>query len=691
MSPRSLLILVCPAVAALATTRPSLAAGKIRGSAGGIERGASVVSRDGTLRGWTITGPSGLYEFGGLEAGEYLMLINGTLAPFVRVVDGRTTVVDQADQPDLDFEQELWTPARARFAQSFVATGTAVTDFSLWRASGSGKLRVSLYEDSPAGKRVAGPFETGDMTWICWTALPAGQFSTTPGRKYALELTAADGKPWNHGVPRRGDVYPDGIAYFDGVLHPESDLGISIHEQHPGLRRIAGAGNDLHFIAEGPGSGTCTVAGQTFIATAPNVVRAYANCGFNDGAQEFVFTIHEDGPGGPQAGPACHTRMVPNWGSEVMWFPDAVPLRPGRRYYLQYRRADGRPFFSYLSSDEYKQGRAYRDGRMLDEPFDQLFSIDGEDEPGGIIYPYNVKASNITQSSARITWASGTPGDSLVHYGTTHHLTAATGSREERRTDHSVELKDLQPGTLYLYRVSSDTYRKSSARMYSRIYTFMTPPTGDDRPKYDRPPAIADPQACPDCVAVENPGFEEDIRGWTRTARAGRPSEPDRYRPQCEPFGRATAGLDGYAPRSGRRLYGWSWFGPEDPEWTEPREDWKREILYQRIAVQAGREYVFSAWILTGDRGSGWGRDARVRLAVDERDAGLLATFDIVEKANATQWFATRDEWLPVSLRFTAAQDHVVIGIEFLQWWALEASHLYVDEITVRPAESARP
>ncbi|GMU23866.1 MAG: hypothetical protein AMXMBFR13_39440 [Phycisphaerae bacterium] len=662
-----------------------LAAGKIKGSTGGNERGASVISRDGTLRGWTVTGPSGLYEFSGLEAGEYLVLINGTIAPQVRVRDGQTTVVDQANQPGLSFEQELWTPARVSFAQSFVASGTGLTGFSLWRATGDGPLRISLYEDSPAGRRVAGPLETEKKTWISWDDLPPDEFVTTPGKTYALEVAAADGKPWNHSSPRRGDVYPDGIAYFDGVPHPECDLGIAINERIPGLRRIAVADDDLHYIKEGPGSGWCQVAGQTFIATTPNIVRAYANCGFNDGVQDFIFTIHEEGPGGKQVGPPCRIRMVMNWGAEVMWFHDAVPTTPGKQYYLQYRRADDKPFFSYLSSNEYAQGRAYRDGKVLEERFDQWFSVDGEEEPGGLIYPYDVKVRDIGQTTARITWESGTAGDGLVHFGLTQHVAEVAGSREERQVSHSVELKDLRPGMLYLYRVSSHTYKKSARRMYSRLYTFMTLPAGEDRPQYDHPATTSPPPECADCVRVVNPGFEDGTTGWTRVARAGRPKTPESYRPDCEPFGKATEGMDGYLPHSGQRLYGWSYFGPEDPTWVEGREDWNRELIYQRVAVEPGREYVLTAQLLTGDRGSGWGRDSRVRLAVDAQDEGLLKHLDTVETAELTQWFATRDQWLPVSLHFKAAKDHVTIGVEFLQWWALQSNHLYVDEITVRP------
>ena len=129
------------------------------------------------------------------------------------------------------------------------------------------------------------------------------------------------------------------------------------------------------------------------------------------------------------------------------------------------------------------------------------------------------------------------------------------------------------------------------------------------------------------------------------------------------------------------------YFGPEDPTWKEPREDWKREVIYQEIKIQPNTEYELTAWILTGDRGSGWGRDSRIRLAVDETNAGLLENIDTVDQANATQWFATQHLWMPVTLRFKAKNDRCTIGAEFLQWWALEACHLYIDDFSVHPVK----
>lgn len=107
-------------------------------------------------------------------------------------------------------------------------------------------------------------------------------------------------------------------------------------------------------------------------------------------------------------------------------------------------------------------------------------------------------------------------------------------------------------------------------------------------------------------------------------------------------------------------------------------------MIHQTINVAKGRKYELTVWILTGDRGTGWGRDSRIRIAVDEENAGLLGDFEAIDKSNVTQWFATQHAWIPITLRFDAKADKVGIGAEFLQWWSLEANHLYIDEISVR-------
>ncbi|MBN1818405.1 MAG: fibronectin type III domain-containing protein [Sedimentisphaerales bacterium] len=656
------------------------AEGKIRGSAGGHERSVALFDCDGNCLGWTITGPSGLYEFDDLHAGRYRMLLAGQLVPNIRVTDGRTSVVDQAGQPKLDLEKELWGPSRVSFAQSFIARGTAVTGFSLWRASGDSTLIVSLFEDDPKGKRIAGPWQTEHpIVWIGGSKLPP-DFRTEPGRPYCLRLEAADGKPWNHSMPRKGDVYGDGMAFYDDVPHPESDLGITMEQQQPHIPVIQ-ARDDLHFIAEGPGSGTCRVAAQTFTANSINLVRAYANCGgWGGGIQEFVFSVHQRDPQGEQVGPAVTVKMVCNWGADVVWCSDAVRLVPGQQYCLKYRRRDNEPFFSYLSSDQ-THGRAWRDGKPLPERFDQLFEVYGEAEPNSLTYPYDVTVLQTATGSVRVTWRTGTAGDSLVHFGRTQPLTESAGNESDRVTEHTVMLDDLISGATYFYRVSSHTHKASSARTYSRIYSFLAAPKGPDKPCYNKP-LVSTPGK--DDGLIVNGGFEQDLEGWKRIACSGK-KDTAGFDPDTVPFGSVGAGQDGYTAHHGGQLYGFSYHGLEDPNWIEPAEVWNRELITQTVVVEPDRPHILEAWLLTGDQGSGWGRDSRIRLAVDESGQNLLASFDGVDAANATQWFATEHQWLPVRLRFTPLTQRVTIGIEFLQWWSLGASHLYVDDVRVYP------
>src|SRR5690606_6844309 len=161
-------------------------------------------------------------------------------------------------------------------------------------------------------------------------------------------------------------------------------------------------------------------------------------------------------------------------------------------------------------------------GKILDEQFDQLFRIYGELEVGGLIYPYDVKATGITSTSATISWETGTPGDGLVQYGQTSHMNDQVGSEATRQTSHSVTVEDLQPGTVYRYRVSSHTHKMGARRTYSRAYEFMTRPSGPDEPCFDKPVPTTPAAACDECLQLVNPGFEQGMEGWTRIAQSGR-------------------------------------------------------------------------------------------------------------------------------------------------------------------------
>ena len=66
----------------------------------------------------------------------------------------------------------------------------------------------------------------------------------------------------------------------------------------------------------------------------------------------------------------------------------------------------------------------------------------------------DVKAVNIGNTSATITWATSEPANSTVNYGDTTAL-GLTASDSANVTDHSITLTDLTPAALYYYEISS--------------------------------------------------------------------------------------------------------------------------------------------------------------------------------------------------------------------------------------------
>lgn len=666
------------------------AKGKLAGNAGGNEREVAVYSAARGLVEWTITGPSGQYEFT-LDPGEYMVSCGGRLAPYVRIRDGETTRLSYADVPNVDMQSEMWTPSCISFGQTYTATGTAFNGVGFWMPGGETRLKLSIREKGPEG-RLIGEITTDEKkTWITGAGMGSVHCPTTPGEVYYVELASVEGVRWSIATPKGPDPYEGGIAYFDGVAHPETDLGISVKESRPGLVSVAAARNDQHFISEGPGSGSCRVAAQTFVARhGKNILTIGANCGFGGGIQDFLFSLREGSPDGRELF-SKRARMVSDWGTTVYLLPNEVLLKEGQQYYFEYRRADGEPFYSYLSSDTYAEGKAYRDGKEV-EGFDQLFHVTGEVEPGGITYPYNMLITDVTDTSARVSWETGTPADGEVLYGDDLALRNRVSAGDALTTEHAAVLTDLQPGTVYYVRVTSSTRKEGSSKAYGRVESFMTEPSGDDLPRFIRPePAPPEAKPGPGSVPLVNGGFEDGLTGWSRCSMAEPKSPSADYPVGSGPFGSPTPGIDGYGPRAGRSMYGWRYLAVDDPNPEVPREDWKHEIIYQRISVIPGKSYVLKAWAITGDRGSGWGRDSRIRLVADPTDSGILESPKTASDAIATQWFALENLWRPISLPFTAKADHAVVGVHFLQWWALEASYLFVDSVSVEEAGASRP
>lgn len=660
--------------------------GKLVGNSGGNEREVAAYSASKGLAGWTVTGPDGVYELP-LEPGDYIVSCGGRLVPYVHIRDNENTVVNHADDPGIDIVSEMWTPACKSFGQTFTANGTTFNGMGFWMPQGSAKMKISLREGGPDGKLIGENTTSENCDWITGAGMDKAKCPTTPGKVYYAELSSVDGIKWAIAMPKGPNAYSGGIAYFDGVAHPESDLAVSVWETRPGLVAIAAAQADQHFIKDGPGSGSCKTAGQSFVAkNGKNILTLSANCGFGGGTADFLFSIHEGGPAGKIV-ISKTARMVSDWGTTVYMLPNEVQLTAGANYFFEYKRVDGQSFYSYLSADVYPDGKAYRDGKEVEGNFDQMFDISGEVEPGGITFPYNIKASELTSDSVKITWETGTPADGIIYYGDSTDILNKLTVNADNQTQHSVELTNLKPATVYYYRTTSFTGKQGAGRAWGHMESFMTLPSGIDQPRYDKPEPI-NPVANPGAknVTVINGSFEEGFKGWSRCSEA-KPKESKDYPIGNGPFGSATPGTDGYKPHAGKMMYGWSHLAADDPNPTVPREDWKQEVISQKIKVQPGYKYILKAWVITGDRGSGWGRDSRVRLAVDSKNLGLLEKIDSAAQATATQWFALENEWKPISLHFTAESDTVEIGVHFLQWWAMDADYLYADDVSVEEVE----
>jgi parallel beta-helix repeat protein len=87
----------------------------------------------------------------------------------------------------------------------------------------------------------------------------------------------------------------------------------------------------------------------------------------------------------------------------------------------------------------------------------------------------SITVSNITQSSATVTWTTAVSSDSVVEYGTTpgYGLTASDAAMV---TSHSITLSGLYPSTTYYYRVKSTDGNNNTEISFGDTFTTSSPP-----------------------------------------------------------------------------------------------------------------------------------------------------------------------------------------------------------------------
>jgi hypothetical protein len=306
----------------------------------------------------------GRYRLEGLPAGEYAVCLamaathRPACATLVEVPAEGAAELDLKVRVSLTIEGDSWVQPFNTFGQSFVASGLGVTTVGVKAFGGARPVEVSLHEGVMPDGRDIGPARTTPPVGGEGSAIVrwgGGELPTRPGEHYILSLAAPPGMTWVTGVAGRGDVYPVGMAWFDGVPRRHSDLGFILLEDNDGLRTsYALTGGEKH-------AWLAISAGQTFTALSRCITYAAASLSGVKGPPVYVrFSIHRNGPGGEQVGPS--KSVVASDHSAVAWLWDEVPVEPGEMYYLHIESLGGTQFLIGIEEDAQAPGHAVLGG-----------------------------------------------------------------------------------------------------------------------------------------------------------------------------------------------------------------------------------------------------------------------------------------------------------------------------------------
>jgi hypothetical protein len=404
-----------------------------------------------------------------------------------------------------------------------------------------------------------------------------GQMPTIAGRTYYVRIrtpSPSTGAVLMQMDPRPdfSDPMPGGWLYLGNgttlAAHPDRDLGLVILSDDDGLV------TDLFARASGPAITGATNVGQTFIARGVGLISAAV--WVPDTAATNIVRVLQGGPGGGQVGttkrgkparPGADPEMI------VTWAPGECPLTPGQTYFLELTRDGGGVLNTVYAnnSDPFAYGQAYRNGAAVTRT--DLAGTLMEEESVGSATRSRVQFTSEPfvnedlrgSNDLTIEWSTDALADSTVEYAAeyppyTHSLHLAN-----LVTSHSVTISNLQPHTLYHYRVVSSN--SSSRPAVSRDLVICTRPASSN--------------------LLINPGFEEGSGASPRALDA-----PWFYSPGTDV--RASSGNHFFSlpPHSG------TWFVQYSVNGSSSSNN-----LYQVVSnVVPGQEYTFSAWVMTAMR-----------------------------------------------------------------------------------------
>ena len=458
------------------------------------------------------------------------------------------------------------------FGQTFVATGPISMIYL--RAPFATSYTLTVRTNGPGGASlgVSRSFSgSGDHRLI----YGYGDMPTVAGSTYYVRIRTSS--PAVGGVimqmdprPDFSDPMPGGCLWLgDGanmVPYPDRDLGLVIMSDDDGLI------TDLYTRTDGNNFGSNTSIGQSFIARGVNLISA-AFWLADPSAPTYVVRLLQNGPGGAQVGTAKRNkpaRLSADPEMVVAWAPGECPLTPGQTYYVEVTRDGGGTFnAAYVNNgNPFPHGQAYRNG-VAASGTDLAGTIMEEQSAGSAAMPVVrittdpfVAESNRLATSLRIQWTTDVASDSTVEFAGvnppyTDRVTDATFT-----TSHSVLLTNLQPHTMYHFRVSSAA--TNYKMVVSRDIVICTRPVASN--------------------LLLNPGFESGAGASPRPLINWTKNSMDIAQKDSTSF-------FSMPPRSG------SWFlqgavngGSSDG------------YVFQRVAVTNGLDYTFSAWVTTWPR-----------------------------------------------------------------------------------------
>jgi len=401
----------------------------------------------------------GYFTISNMEPGYYAFTCNEVLrspyVPYIEIVDGQTTEMVFTDYEKFSFS--ISDPAREFngliYGQTFLPPERGIIALVTAKMAPEGTKTLRIKEGG----------RNGTVIWESTASNPNGGGIIKAWRSHLDMLPVIPGKKYYFEVENYLNFYmwhTDHDEYLDGQMYvlgggyngwvPDRDLGLKIDCDDSDRVTDLSAG----WYAQETSTGH--PVGQTFVAVGDSLLLVWMRASASDYVDQFIFRVREGGPDGPQVGVAKIVPKTWEWYIGAAWHPDEVPLTPGQTYFLEVVPRYGMFGVSvyHSVSDIYSHGCLYVDGAPVPDK-DLCVKIMSRAAPLPSVGVSNVQVTNITSTSATISWNTAVPTMTQVEYWTNDADHRNTELDETLTTTHVVNLTGLDAETTYFFTVKS--------------------------------------------------------------------------------------------------------------------------------------------------------------------------------------------------------------------------------------------